>query len=91
MVNPLSKNQYADPESRVYGYTVKMYVTNSLPFDDQLYLDLISRKDLENFDIYRDILDMSAYPGAKRAVWAPTIMDKDGKYYIIFAANDIHS
>ena len=91
MKNPISLNWYADPESRVYGDTVYMYVTNSLPFDDQLNLDLVTTKDLENFEIYRDILDMSTYPGAKRAVWAPTIIDKDGKYYIIFAANDIHS
>ena len=91
MKNPISLNWYADPESRVYGDTVYMYVTNSLPFDDQLNLDLVTTKDLENFEIYRDILDMSTYPGAKRAVWAPTIIDKDGKYYLIFAANDIHS
>ena len=30
--NPVSDNWYADPESRVYGDTVYMYVTNSLPF-----------------------------------------------------------
>ena len=91
MKNPISTNWYADPESRVYGDTVYMYVTNSLPFDDQLNLDLVTTKDLENFETYRNILDMSTYACAKRAIWAPTVIDKNGKYYIIFAANDIHS
>ena len=91
MRNPVADNWYADPESRVYGDTVYMYVTNSLPFDDQLNLDLVTTKDLESFEIYRNILDMSTYKGAHRAIWAPTIIDKNGKYYLIFAANDIHS
>ena len=44
MKNPISKNWYADPESRVYGDTVFMYVTNSLPFDEQKNLDLVTTK-----------------------------------------------
>lgn len=91
MKNPISKNWYADPESRVYGDTVFMYVTNSLPFDEQKNLDLVTTKDLENYEIHRDILDMSTYNGAVRAIWAPTVVDKDGKYYLLFAANDIYS
>ena len=91
MNNPVVNGWYADPESRVYGDTVYMYVTNSLPFDDQLNLDLVTTKDLESFEVTRNILDMPTFVGAKRAIWAPTVIDKDGKYYIIFAANDIHS
>ena len=59
MINRISPNQYADTESRVYGDTVYMYVTNSLPFDDQLNLDLVTTKDLESFETLRNILDMS--------------------------------
>lgn len=91
MKNPVVDAWYADPESRVYGDTVYMYVTNSLPFDDQLNLDLVTTGDLKNFEVYRDILDMGTYKGAHRAIWAPTVVEKSGKYYIIFAANDIHS
>ena len=80
MKNPISKNWYADPESRVYGDTVYMYVTNSLPFEEQHNIDLVTTKDIENFEIYRDILDMSTYKGAETAIWAPTVVDKDGKY-----------
>ena len=56
MINPISKNQYADPESRVYGDTVYMYVTNSLPYEEQTNLDLVTTKDLESFETYRGIL-----------------------------------
>ena len=91
MKNPVVNGWYADPESRVYGDTVYMYVTNSLPFDEQKNLDVVTTCDLENFKVYRNILDMSTYKGAIRAIWAPTVIDQKGKYYIIFAANDIHS
>ena len=91
MKNPVIDAWYADPESRVYDGTVYMYVTNSLDFDDQINLDLVMTDDLENFNVIRDILDMSTYTGARRAIWAPTVIEKNGKYYIIFAANDIYS
>ena len=91
MKNPVSDHWYADPESRVYGDTVYMYVTRSLKFEDQQNLDLVTTDDLQNFKIYYGILDMSTYKGVKEAVWAPTVIDKNGKYYIIFAANNIKS
>lgn len=91
MKNPVSDHWYADPESRVYGDTVYMYVTRSLRYEDQLNLDLVTTDDLQNFKIYQGILDISTYKGIKKAVWAPTVIDKNGKYYIIFAANDIKS
>lgn len=90
MNNPISKNWYADPESRVYGDTVYVYVTNSLPYEQQLNIDLVTTKDLEHFETYRNILDMSTFKGADFAIWAPSVVDKDGKYYMIFAANDLH-
>lgn len=89
--NPVSGNWYADPESRVYGDTVYMYVTRSLRFEEQQNLDLVATSDLEHFQTYYGILDMSTYKGVKKAVWAPTVIEKNGKYYLVFAANDIHS
>jgi len=89
MKNPVVNGWYADPESRVYGDTVYMYVTNSLPFAEQLNLDLVTTKDLKSFEVTRNILDMSTYQGAVSAIWAPSAIEKNGKYYIIFAANNI--
>lgn len=91
MKNPVVNEWYADPESRVYGDTVYLYVTKSLPFEEQKNLDLVTTDDLINFEVYHDILDMSTFNGAEFAVWAPTVIEKNGKYYLIFAANNIHS
>lgn len=90
MKNPVVNGWYADPESRVYNDTVYMYVTKSLPFEEQYNLDLVVTKDLENFEVITDILEMDTFKGATFAIWAPTVIEKDGKYYLIFAANDIH-
>ena len=89
MKNPVVNGWYADPESRVYGDTVYMYVTRSLPFEEQLNLDVVYTKDLVNYEICEGILDMPTYVGAYKAIWAPTVVLKDGKYYIVFAANNI--
>ncbi len=91
MKNPVVNGWYADPESRVYGDTVYMYVTKSLPFEEQLNLDLVTTGDLVHFETHRDILDMETYKGVKKAVWAPTVVEQGGKYYLIFAANNIFS
>lgn len=91
MKNPIVEGWYADPESRVYGDRVYIYVTRSLPFGDQHNLDLVVTDDLEHFEVHYDILDIETFRGARKAIWAPTVIDQNGKYYLIFAANDIHS
>ena len=91
MKNPIVQGWYADPESQVYGGKVYLYVTRSLSFEEQTNLDVVVSKDLENFEIVKDILDMSTFRGATHAVWAPSAVEKDGKYYLIFAANNIFS
>lgn len=90
MKNPIVEGWYADPESRVYDDKVYIYVTKSLPYEEQKNIDLVVSADLETFDIVRDVLDMSTFSGVTRAVWAPSVIEKNGKYYLIFAANDIH-
>lgn len=90
MKNPIANGWYADPESRVYGDTVYIYVTHSEPFEDQKNLSLFYTKDLQSFTHVKDILDMETYAGATSAIWAPSIVEKGGKYYIIFAANNIY-
>lgn len=90
MNNPVVDGWYADPESRVYGDTVYLYVTRSLPFEEQKNLDVVTTRDLIHFQVHRDILDMATFKGAEFAVWAPTEIEKNGRHYLIFAANDIH-
>lgn len=90
MNNPVVAGWYADPESKVFEDKVYIYVTKSLPFEEQQNIDLVISKDLTKFEIVYDILNMATYSGVEKAVWAPSVVEKNGKYYIVFAANDIH-
>lgn len=87
MHNPVLQDWYADPEARVYSDTVYLYVTRSLPYGEQVNLDVVMTRDLKHYEVARDILDMSTFPGAYFAVWAPTVVEQAGRYYIAFAAN----
>lgn len=90
--NPIAPGWYADPEARFYEGRYWIYVTRShADYTAQLNLDAFSSADLTTWEKHESILDMSGYPHIWRAVWAPTIIDKDGKYYLIFASNDIQS
>ncbi len=54
-------------------------------------MDVFSSKDLVNWQKHERIVDTSAIKWAWRAMWAPAIVEKDKKYYLFFAANDIQS
>ena len=88
--NPIVTEWYADPEARVYGGILYLYVTCSREFDKQCNLDVLVSADFQKYEIRREILDISTFVGAKRAIWAPTVIQKNNRYYIIFSANDIH-
>lgn len=88
--NPISESWHADPEARIYNGKYYIYVTRSLPYEQQLNQDMFVSDDLEHWEKNESIIDMSGFPWVKKAVWAPTIIEKNGKYYYIFASNDIH-
>ncbi len=87
--NPLSENWYADPEARFYEGKYIIYVTNSEPFLNQLNQACLVSENLTDWTVKENIIDMSGFPWVKGAVWAPTVIEKNGKYYYIFASNDI--
>ena len=91
-MNPIVDGWYADPEARYYEGRYWIYVTQSFSaYQDQMNLDAFSSVDLVHWEKHPNIIDMSGYPYIHQAVWAPTIIDKDGRYYLIFASNDIQS
>ena len=57
--NPLSESWYADPEARFYEGKYCIYVTRSLPYDEQLNHDMFVSDDLEHWEIKKDIIDKS--------------------------------
>lgn len=89
--NPVFPGWYADPEAIIFGKEYWIYPTYSAPYNKQVFMDAFSSKDLRTWVKHPRIIDTSRIKWAKRAVWAPSIIEKDKKYYLFFAANDIQS
>lgn len=89
--NPVFPGFYADPEAAVIGKQYWIFPTYSAPYEKQVYLDAFSSPDLVRWTKHSRVLDTSAVKWAKRAMWAPAIIEKDSKYYLFFSANDIQS
>lgn len=90
--NPITDGYYADPEARTYQGKHYVYVTRSFTeYKKQMNLDAFSSEDLIHWKKHESIIVMEDFPHIYQAVWAPTIIEKDKKYYLIFASNDIHT
>lgn len=87
--NPIFEGWYADPEGIVFGDEYWIYPTFSAGYTDQLHFDAFSSKDLVTWEKHANILDTAAIKWARQAMWAPAAIEKDGKYYLFFSANDI--
>ena len=57
----------------------------------QTFINAFSSNDLVNWTKHPHILDIKDVKGASYAVWAPSIINANGKYYLFFSANDIQS
>ena len=44
-------------------------------------LDMFSSDDLVNWEKHENIICMEDFPHVKNCVWAPTVVEKNGKYY----------
>lgn len=89
--NPVFPGWYADPEGAVFGNQFWIYPTFSAPYNKQVFLDAFSSPDLVNWTKHSHIVDTSSIKWARRAMWAPSIIQKKDKYYLFFGANDIQS
>src|SRR5262249_30295440 len=87
--NPVLPGWYADPEAHLFDGQYWIFPTYSAPYDQQTFLDAFSSRDLVNWEKHPHVLDIARVQWAKRAVWAPSIVEKDGWYYLFFGANDI--
>ena len=89
--NPLFPGWYADPEGAIFKKKYWIYPTYSAPYNQQVFFDAFSSNDLVNWNKHSRILDTANVKWAKRAVWAPAIVEKGSKYYLFFGANDIQN
>ena len=88
--NPIIGGWYADPEAVVFDNRCWIFPTYSAAYDEQLFFDAFSSRDLVKWKKHPRVLTSENVSWAKRAMWAPAIVRKDGKYYLFFSANDVH-
>jgi beta-xylosidase len=89
--NPVFPGWYADPEAHVFAGEYWIYPTYSAPYDQQVFMDAFSSADLTGWRKHPRVLDVANVSWARRALWAPSVVEKDGWYYLFFGANDIQN
>jgi len=87
--NPIVDGWYADPEGIVFGNQYWIFPTFSAKYENQVFLDAFSSKDLVHWEKHKRVLDTSVIKWAKEAMWAPSIIEKNQRYYLFFSANDL--
>jgi beta-xylosidase len=87
--NPIVDGWYADPEGIVFGNQYWIFPTFSAKYENQVFLDAFSSKDLVHWKKHNRVLDTSLIKWAKEAMWAPSIIEKNQQYYLFFSANDL--
>jgi beta-xylosidase len=88
--NPIFPGWYADPEAIIFGKQYWVYPTYSAPYNQQVLMDAFSSPDLVHWTKHPRIVDTASVKWAKRAMWAPSVIKKDNKYFLFFGANDVH-
>lgn len=87
--NPLFEGWYADPEIHFFEGRYYIYPTFSAEYEKQTFFEAWSSPDLVDWRNEGVILDFADVPwSTNRAAWAPSVAEKDGKYYIYFSAGD---
>lgn len=60
-------------------------------YNIQTYMDAFSSKDLVNWTKHSKVISVEDIKWAEYALWAPSIIAANGKYYLFFGGNDIQS
>jgi beta-xylosidase len=89
--NPVVEGWYADPEAKIFNHQYWLYPTYSAKYNEQVFMDAFSSPDLVHWTKHPHVIDTSGVKWVRRALWAPAVTEKDGKYYIFFGANDIQN
>src|ERR1700710_1730186 len=84
--NPIFPGWYADPEAKVFGKEYWIYPTYSAPYNEQVFLDAFSSPDLVHWTKHSHVLDTNSVTWAHRAMWAPAVAEKGGRYFLFFGA-----
>ncbi|MDF9795719.1 beta-xylosidase [Catalinimonas alkaloidigena] len=89
--NPVFEGWYADPEGIIFDDQYWIFPTYSAPFEEQVFMDAFSSPDLVHWTRHEKIIDTSRVKWAQKAMWAPAVVENNGKYFLFFGANDIQT
>src|SRR5436190_12815129 len=89
--NPIIPGWYADPEAHVFNHEYWIDPTYAARYDNQIFFDAFSSKDLITWQKHERIFSNVDAPWIKRALWAPSVVEKGDWYYLFFGANDIQN
>ena len=89
--NPIIEGWYADPEVALLDDQYWIFPTYSAKYEDQVFLDAFSSDDLVKWTKHEHVIDTSVVKWVNKALWAPAIIEKDNKFYLFFAGNDIQN
>lgn len=89
--NPVIKGWYADPEAVVADNEYWIFPTWSAPYNKQVFFDAFSSRDLVNWEKHERITDTGSVRWVKRAMWAPSVIENDGRWFLFFGGNDIQN
>ena len=87
--NPVFPGWYADPELHLFRGRYYIYPTTSAAYEEQTYFEVFSSSDLTDWTAHGKVLDFADVPwSTNRAAWAPSVAERDGKFYMYFSAGD---
>ena len=87
--NPLFFGRYADPEIHCFQNRYYVYPSISAPYHEGTYFECWSSADLTNWRNEGTILDFKDVRWSSNyAAWAPSVAEKNGRYYFYFSAGD---
>ncbi len=89
--NPVFEGWYADPEGIVYDGEYWIYPTYSTEYEEQLFMDAFSSKDLVKWTKHEKVISNENIRWLWRALWAPAVLKANETYYLFFGGNDIQS
>ena len=79
--NPVIEGWYADPEGVIFENKYWIFPTYSAKYKQQVFLDAFSSTDMVTWKKHPKIIDTSIIKWAYMAMWAPSIVKKDNKYF----------
>jgi beta-xylosidase len=84
----LTTTRYADPDAIKVGDSYWIYATLSINFDDQASFTAFESNDLVTWTQHDNVFTSNGSAWATDAFWAPCTVEKDGKFYFYYTANN---